>query len=183
MYPWLENVNSLEGYFLPDTYRVRPDWGMEKAAERALQAFHENVYKGIPSLRGTRLRDIVILSSIVEREERDRANKPTVAGIFDNRLRLGIPLGADATACYPHSITHDQCTPSFVGAHIADKNAYNTRINAGLPPTAISSPSLETIQATISPRVTDYLFYLHGRDGQIHYGRTLEEHIANKRFL
>ena len=103
-----------------------------------------------------------------------------IAGIFLNRLTQGMRLDADVSLCYGIAIPYDQCR-SQIATHLDDvSNPYNTRQNAGLPPTPISSPTLETVSALINYQKSDYLFYLHDDQGGIHYGRTIEEHNANK---
>lgn len=130
-----------------------------------------------------KFRDSIILASIVEREENNDANLSLVAGIFTNRLRLGMALGADATTCYTLQISHSECTPAVVGANIFKDTPYDTRRKIGLPPTPISNPSVRTIQAVFSPQSTKDLYYLHGSNGQIYTSETLEGHVRNKRFL
>jgi UPF0755 protein len=90
-------------------------------------------------------------------------------------------LDADITLCYGLHQPYETCTPSVIGKNISNKsNLYNTRQNGWLPPQPISNPTVESIVAVLHPQTSDYVFYLHGSDGTIHYGRTLEEHNANK---
>jgi UPF0755 protein len=121
------------------------------------------------------------LSTVVEKEERSNSNKPTVAGVFFNRLDKGMRLDADITLCYGLKEPYATCTPNVIVKKISDKsNIYNTRQNYGLPPQPIANPSVESIAAVLNYKKTDYLYYLHDSDGSIHYGRTLEEHNSNK---
>ena len=93
-------------------------------------------------------------------------------------------LDADITLCYGLQQPYASCTPSVIANNISDKsNPYNTRQKGGLPPQPISNPSVESIIAVLHPQTSEYLYYLHGSDGIIHYGRTLEEHNANKKYL
>jgi UPF0755 protein len=122
----------------------------------------------------------LILASIVEREERDDANQPIVAGILEKRVREGIAMGADATVCVGYGKTQKQCTPSFIGTVIADKNPYNTRVKQGYPPTPIANVPLPAWNAALSPEDSPYYYYLHDMDGVIHYARSNQEHAVNK---
>ena len=122
----------------------------------------------------------LILASIIENEEKNTENKPTIAGIFINRLQKGMRLDADVSLCYGLKITYDKCRAAIVPNLNNRDNLYNTRANTGLTPTPISSPTQATLWALLRYKKSDYLFYLHGSDGQIYYGATVEEHNQNK---
>ena len=131
--------------------------------------------------------DVIILASIVEQEEKNPTNKPLVAGILQNRLTLGMPLGADVTVCYEQK-EHKHTCQEFVNAYYAKSMterkrlgyAYDTRHTAGLIPTPVGSISLDTLEATLSPKSSDYLFYLHDPEGNIHPAITNKQHAYNK---
>lgn len=91
-----------------------------------------------------------------------------------------MPIGADATVCYGYRLTMIDCTPTFIGEHIYEKNLYNTRNTLNLPPTPIVNPSIETVLATLNFEPSKYYYYLHDDFGNIHYGKTLEEHNRNR---
>jgi UPF0755 protein len=74
----------------------------------------------------------------------------------------------------------DKCTPLFIGDHIYEKSSYNTRNSTKMIPSPIANPSVETIRATMQKEASPYYYYLHDDTGDIHYGRTLEEHNNNK---
>ena len=121
------------------------------------------------------------LASVIEKEERANAQKPTIAGVFLSRLSQGIQLGADITLCYGMKEPYETCTPSRIVAGIYDtQNPYNTRIQKGLPPTPISNVSDKTFAALLRFTATPYLFYLHDAKGDIHYATTNAEHEINK---
>jgi len=90
-------------------------------------------------------------------------------------------MGADATVCVGYGKTQKECTPTFVATVIYQKNPYNTRSTQGYPPTPIANVPLPAWNAAINPESSVYYYYLHGNDGVIRYGRTLEEHNVNKR--
>jgi len=90
-------------------------------------------------------------------------------------------IDADITLCYGLQTSYTNCTLAVIGKNVNDaNNKYNTRAVRGLPPTTICNPTRESINAVVNPQTSDYLYYLHDMDGNIHYGRTLEEHNANK---
>ena len=118
---------------------------------------------------------------IIENEEKNNQNKQTIAWLFLNRIEQWMQLGADVTLCYGKWVLYSVCTPTFIVNNLYDKlNPYNTRIQTWLPPTPISNPSVQSIAAVLSYKKSDYLYYLHDAKWWIHYGRSLEEHNANK---
>ena len=90
-------------------------------------------------------------------------------------------IDADITLCYGLKTSYTNCTPAVIGRNVNDaNNKYNTRAVRGLPPTTICNPTRESINAVVNPQSSDYLYYLHDMEGNIHYGSTLEEHNTNK---
>jgi len=172
--------DSLEGYLYPDTYFVDPATFSDEAfIDRLLFTFESKLSEeDLTAIEASdrSLNEIIIMASIVEREERNNAEKSTVAGILWNRLDDGMMLGADATVLY----ALDRTSGGLSASDLQTDSPYNTRRLRGLPPTAISNPSIESIQAALYPAQTDYYYYLHDAEGRIHYGRTLEEHNVNK---
>ncbi len=181
-----KNINSLEWFLYPDTYHLDVEWNLiDQLVYLQLENFNKKVrlvYSGqVTSFSKLNWYDIVILSTVVEKEERNRSNKSTVAWIFFNRLDNGMRLDADITLCYGLKEPYETCTPAFINKAIYDKsNLYNTRQNHGLPPQPIANPSVESIIAVLNPKKTDYFFYLHDPKGNIHYGKTVTEHNDNK---
>jgi len=173
-------VSTLEWFLYPDTYNVdknRPF--ITQLVTKQLQTFQTRVRSKInePADRYKTM----ILSSVVEKEERNNDNKATVAGIFLKRLEIWMKIDADITLCYGLKTSYTNCTPAVIGRNISDaNNKYNTRAVRGLPPTTICNPTRESINAVLNPQSSNYLYYLHDMEGNIHYGRTLEEHNANK---
>lgn len=117
---------------------------------------------------------MVTLASIIEKEERSQSNKPTIAGIFLNRIENNMRIDADITLCYGLHQGYEKCTPNLIARSIKDAtNLYNTRVHSGLTPGPIASPSEETIAALLAFIRTDYLYYLHDAQGQIWYASDL----------
>lgn len=190
-------LSSLEGWLYPDTYFIDPTKAVIPQLVRVqLQAFDQKIYQpyrsainSFPSLLQAKwisisytmdLWNILRLASVIEKEERNIQNKPTVAGIFFNRLEQGTLLGADITLCYWLHQPYEICTPAIIGKHIADKdNNYNTRVHRGLPPTPIANPSVESVRAVLEFVKTDYFYYLHDANGVIRYAEDLQWHNNN----
>lgn len=179
-FPFLSGASTLEGFLYPDTYRLRQDASTDDAIRVMLREFNKKIGSMYAAFNNKKAYQTLILASIVEREERSTANQPIVAGILSKRVTQGIAMGADATVCYGYAKTQKQCTPSFIGSIIQDKHPYNTRNIQGYPPTPIANVPLSAWNAALNPEASPYYYYLHGTDGVIHYGRTNEEHIANK---
>lgn len=179
-FPFLVGVTSLEWFLYPDTYRIRPEWTADDVIRVMLKEFSKKIGESYKTLDTKKAYEALILASIVEREERNDTNQPIVAGILSKRVKEWIAMWADATVCYGYAKTQKQCTPNFIATIIHDNNPYNTRTKQGYPPTPISNVPVSAWNAAIKPESSPYYYYLHGSDGQIHYGRTNEEHITNK---
>jgi UPF0755 protein len=185
-YPFLQNINleSLEGFLYPDTYNVDAgDSSIDQLVYLQLETFKKRVRTSYESeISKDKRYQTMIMASIIEKEERNDANKATVAGIFYKRLAGGMKLDADITLCYGLHQGYEACTPSVIARNLDDtSNPYNTRANRGLVPQPICNPSVESILAALHPQTSNYLFYLHDNQGIIHYGSTIDEHNTNKR--
>jgi UPF0755 protein len=173
-------VDGLEGYLYPDTYFVDPNaYSDQSFIQRLLTTFESKLsnedWEAIETSDRT-LEEVIIMASIVEREERNPDEMPTVAGVLWSRYDSDHWIGADATVLYALGRTSGGLT----GTDLDNDSPYNTRKFRGLPPGPISNPGLASIRAAIYPEETDYFYYLHDAEGNIHYGRTLEEHNLNK---
>ena len=177
--------NSLEGFIYPDTYSVRVDISTKEVVELFLQTFEEKItQQNTDKLEETEegFYNSIVLASIVEREGRNDEERKRIADILLSRLREGLEDGtkllqADATLLY---LQKDWETPVTQELK-AMNDPYNTYINPGLPPTPISNPGLESIMAVVNPVENEYLYYLHGNDGEIRYARSFTEHENNVR--
>lgn len=179
---------DLEGMLFPDTYLFPKDATAETVARVLNQTFNTRVTDtmladAIDS--GYSLNQIITMASIIEREAITDSERPIVAGILYNRLRIGIALQADATVQYvaANARCDDNADCDWwqppTGAELSINSPYNTYRFAGLPPGPIANPGIASINAAIYPEGTEYFYYIHDKDGNIHYGRTLEEHNAN----
>ncbi len=181
-YPFLNNLpstRSLEGYLFPDTYRVWADQLPDGLIGKQLQEFSDRFAKAVPGPQSAPLKtldDVVILASIVEGEVRSPDDMKIVAGIFLNRLRIGMRLQTDATLNY---FTGSNRTRSQAEDLQID-SPYNTYKYAGLPPSPVGNPGAAAIEAVLDPAKTDYLYFLTDKNGTVYYAKTLEEHTANR---
>ena len=170
---------SLEGYLLPDTYAVDPEGFTALGfAKTLVGAFHTRFAKQA-DLGGRSLHDVVVMASLLEREEPTSDNRPLVAGILWKRLDEGWALGVDATSRYGLADWSDR--KAFLARLRNPDDPFNTRLRKGLPPHAIGSPSLDALRAATAPKSSPYYYYLHDRQGALHPAKDAAGHEANRR--
>jgi UPF0755 protein len=176
-----------EGYMFPDTYLVPRDATGAAVAKMFLDNFNTKVTAAMredAKITGLTFAQTITLASIVEREGKTDADRPVIAGILLKRIKLGMPLQADATLQYALGYQPFEKTWWKKELSLDDKkinSLYNTYLTPGLPPGPISNPGLASIKAAIYPADTDYLYYLHDKTGAAHYAKTIEDHNANIR--
>ena len=175
--------NTLEGYLLPETYRVKKGkLDVMKLVQRQIDAFNKRFYEAhLSEIKESKrsLSDLVIMASMLEREEPKPHIRPMVAGILYKRLDAKTPLGVDATSRY---LLDDWSNRRKFLKKLRDPaDPYNTRLKVGLPPTAIGAPSLPSLVSALRPKANPYWYYLHDADQNIRYGRNGAEHEANRK--
>ncbi|MBD2099408.1 endolytic transglycosylase MltG [Leptolyngbya sp. FACHB-261] len=183
-YPWLpEGLDRLEGFLYPDTYQVSGEVTPEGVVRQMLDRFAQvglPLYQKYTQAQGSEamsLRDWVTLASIVEKEAVVPEERSVIAGVFHNRLVQGMTLGADPTVEYGFSVRQTPDKPLTL-EQVQTANPYNTYLNVGLPPTPIASPGLPSLEATLYPQATEYLYFVARYDGTHVFSRTLQEHEA-----
>ncbi len=176
---WTLPGRNLEGYLFPETYLVSPDrFEVRAFVQRQLDLFGER-FAAKAALEGRTLDEVVVVASMIEREEPSPDNRRLVAGIMWKRLDAGWNLGIDATSRYTLADWNDE--KAFLKQLFDPKEPYNTRLRPGLPPTAIGNPGLRSLEAAASPEDTAYWYYLHDATGKIHPSKSVAEHDALKR--
>jgi len=180
------NFKSLEGYLYPDTYTLKYPIKINELVIKQLNNFEKKVYNTLlknKNLTNNEIYNLIILASIVEKEEKNKDNKKIVAWILKKRLENNWPIWADITVCYPHKLTQEECK-MVISKFIKEKSDYNTRTMIWLPKTPIWNPSFETIEATLNNQETKYWYYLHNiKTGVIYFAETNKEHEANKKYM
>lgn len=172
---------DLEGYLFPDTYNFFKGSSLEDVTAKMLENFGGKL---TPQMRqdivkqNKSLYEILTLASIVEKESPDKADMPTIAGVFYNRLEAGMPLQSDATINYLTKAGN----PTPTSEDLEIDSPYNTYKNKGLPPSPICNPGIEAIKAATYPAKTDYMYFLMTQDGNKRtiFSKTYEEHLQNK---
>jgi UPF0755 protein len=165
---------SLEGYLYPESFITTANTTPEDIIRKSLDEMSEVLtpeLKDSFTQQGLTVHQAVTLASIVDKEVSDIAQKPIVASVFYNRLKIGMVLGSDVTYQYIAKILGVAPSP-FI------ESPYNTRKYPGLPPGPISNVSKTGLNAVANPSTTDYLFFVAGDDGKVYYSKTNAEHEA-----
>jgi UPF0755 protein len=178
--------SGLEGYLFPETYQV-PRVGMDVGTlvRRQVAMFQERFYatysgEAAPAAGEKRtLHEVVIMASMLEREEPSPKNRPLVSGILWKRLDADWNLGVDATSRYTLDDWNDR--KAFLKKLRDPADPWNTRLRGGLPPTPIGNPGLAALEAALRPVASDAWYYLHDSEKALHTGRDVREHEANRR--
>lgn len=182
-------ASDLEGYLFPETYRFTASATEHDVAETLVGTFkdrwHERVaplLEAEPSTAGEpparTVRDVVTLASIVEKEARVDEERPLVAGVFDNRLELGMGLQADPTVIYALK-RRGTWDGNLRRPDLEIDSPYNTYRYPGLPPGPIASPGLASLQAAAAPAEVPYLYFVSRNDGTHVFAENYAEHRRN----
>lgn len=181
---FVTKAKKYEGKLFPDTYYLSPDYGVDKIIDKMLTDYNSRTTGLDVSLK------TLIIASIVEREADNETERPIVAGIYENRLRIGMKMEADPTVQYAKdSIAISNLTAGeqeeykfWRAITNADYQSaispYNTFLTDELPAGPICNPGLASIEATINYTPTDNLYFIVA-NGQVYGAKTYAEHKAN----
>lgn len=166
-----------EGQFFPDTYsysKGSSDLAVLKRAMLAMDKHLEAAWAKRDSNTPLKTREqALILASIVEKETGRASDREMVAGVFSNRLRLGMMLQTDPTVIYGLGESFDG---NLRKRDLQTDNPWNTYTRTGLPPTPIAMPGLSSLLAAVNPSPTKALYFVAKGDGTSHFSPSLEEH-------
>lgn len=180
-------VNSLEGFLLPDTYRIQKTASADDLIRQFTQNFDRKVSAEIEQKfqqQGLTLYEGIILASIVQRESVLENEMPLIASVFLNRYRVEMKLDADSTVQYALGFNPDQntwWTNPLRTADFAIDSPYNTYLYKGLPPTPICNPSITAIRAVAEAPQSDFFYFRAACDGSGRhlFAKTYAEHLEN----
>lgn len=174
-----------EGYMFPDTYLFPKD-ATAGAVSKIMFANFKNktakVEENLLKKNSLSLNDLVIIASLVEREASYEEDRPLVASVILNRLKLGMKLDLDATIQYAlgyQSKEKSWWKKELTLEDINFNSPYNTYRNAELPPGPIANPGLAAISAAYNASNTDYLYYVSDNTGRLHFAKDIEGHNIN----
>lgn len=171
-----------EGSVLPDSYSFQRGETRAAVLKRMQDAMTKELdrlwAKRQPHSIVTNKRDAIILASVVEKETGKPSERPMVAGVYSNRVRIGMKLDADPTVIYP--ITKGRpLGRRILRSELNADNGYNTYARAGLPAGPIANPGRESIAAVLNPAQTKALYFVADGTGGHIFANTLAEHNAN----
>ncbi len=163
-----------EGYLFPATYKFSPHARTNDVLAAMLARFFQVLTPDVEERMfavGLDPRRLVTMASIVEKEAKASTERPLIAGVFYNRLRLGMPLQSDPTAEYELDGAKESAATA-----VHTSSAFNTYDFTGLPPGPIANPGLKSIEAALYPTPTDFLYFV-AREGGTHvFSKSFDEH-------
>ncbi len=188
------HATSLEGYLFPDTYRFSRHSTPEAMLTVMVRRFRQKTADlvAMSTMSTTTTTDAqgaattfapvldartVTLASLIEKEVREDSERPLVAGVFENRLRAGMPLATDPTVIYA-ALLEGRYRGTIYASDLQATSAYNTYRHTGLPPGPICNPGLAALRAALSPSKTDYLYFVSDANGHTQFSTDLKQHAA-----
>jgi uncharacterized YceG family protein len=171
---------GIEGFLFPATYEFTKLTTARKLVSDQLAHFRRQW--GKVDLRYAKSKnltpyDVLIIASMIEKEAVAPEERPLIAAVIYNRLRLGMPLGIDATIRYGRNVPG---TEPLKVSDLESSSPYNTRKRVGLPPTPISNPGRASIRAAAHPARVDYLYFVRKPDGVHHFFTASESEFCRK---
>ncbi|HEX5033690.1 MAG TPA: endolytic transglycosylase MltG [bacterium] len=167
---------SLEGYLFPATYEYDRQTKVPDLLKEMIAHFKRSTANlaARASAAGWTWPQLVTLASLIEKETGQAAERPLISSVFQNRLRIGMPLQTDPSVIYGLA--------NFDGnlrrEDLRNPHPYNTYVHIGLPPGPIASPGLASLEAVLAPAASNYLFFVSKGDGTHFFSSTLDEHNA-----
>ncbi|WP_348980963.1 endolytic transglycosylase MltG [Desulfosporosinus sp. BG] len=181
-YPFLQGapkgIHRLEGYLFPDTYYINLKSKPHVVIDIFLQQFAKEltpeVQKQLVSMKLS-ISDWVTLGSLIEKEAVKATDRPLIASVLMNRLKINQPLQVDATIQFILGTPK----PKLYNKDLQIPSPYNTYLHQGLPPGPIANPGEASLQAVLHPAQTDFLYYVAKKDGYHAFAKTYAEHLRN----
>lgn len=174
-------ARDLEGYLFPETYMLTRRMTAADLVRAMVERFTKSLTSDIIDTarsRGLSVRQLVTLASIVEKETGKGDERPLVASVYSNRLRINMALQCDPTVIYALQRA-GRYDGNLRRDDLAFDSPYNTYRYPGLPPGPVAAPGLDSLRAAASPAETDFLYFVSRNDGSHAFARTLPEHNRN----
>jgi UPF0755 protein len=170
---------AAEGRFFPDTYRYAKNSSDLGVLRQAMQLMDKRLSAAwdarAPDLPLKSADEALILASVIEKETGRAEDRPEIAGVFINRLKIGMPLQTDPTVIYGLGESFDG---NLRRSHLTTDTPWNTYTRRGLPPTPIAMPGKAALLAAVQPAQTKALYFVARGDGSSQFSATLAEHNA-----
>jgi UPF0755 protein len=174
-------AKDLEGYLFPDTYTLPRRTTAEQLVDRMVSRFEKVMTPELRNKaveRGFTVRQVVTLASLVEKETAKPEERPVVAGVYTNRMRIGMGLQCDPTVIYALMLA-GRYDGNIRKGDLQIDSPYNTYRYAGLPPGPIAAPGEASLRAAVEPADVPYLYFVSRNDGSHVFSTTLDEHNRN----
>ncbi|MDD4937523.1 MAG: endolytic transglycosylase MltG [Candidatus Shapirobacteria bacterium] len=180
---FLTQTKNKEGYLFPDSYLIPQYFSLDQTLKVIYDHFNQKFTQAKKDSTST-LSDqkILVLASLLEREGKSLESKQMIAGIILNRLSINMALQLDATVQYARDSQNKNIKEYWqpiTKSSLSINSVYNTYKNTGLPPKPICSPGYNSLYAAFHPTDSNYIYYITGDDGLMHYAITLAEHNSN----
>ena len=173
----------LEGYLFPATYTIKENTTVESLIDEMLAAMDKNLSSHYAAIKEKNLtvNELLTIASLVEKEGAKTEDRKLIAGVFYNRLNLGMPLQSNIAILYAEGKLGQNISLSDDAAiDTSIDSPYNDYTKVGLMPGPVDSPSLDAIESSINQTKSDYLYFVANvQDGKVYYATTLEEHERN----
>ena len=174
-------ATDLEGYLFPDTYALPRRITAAQLVDRLVDRFEHALTPGIreqAAARGLTIRELVTLASLVEKETAREEERPLVAAVYSNRLKMGMGLQADPTVIYALERA-GRYSGNLTRENLRFDSPYNTYRYPGLPPGPIAAPGTASLEASANPADVPYIYFVSRNDGSHAFATTLDEHNRN----
>ncbi|MCY3843473.1 MAG: endolytic transglycosylase MltG [Acidobacteria bacterium] len=174
---------DLEGYLFPETYSLPRTATVDDLVAAMVARFRvvfDAELRSRAAERGLSVRDVVTLASIIQRESGSGEEFALVSAVFNNRLRIGMPLQSDPTTIYALERA-GRYDGNLTRANLRFDSPYNTYVYGGLPPGPIAAPGGAVLRAALAPADVTYLYFVSRNDGTHAFADTLREHNRNVR--
>jgi UPF0755 protein len=177
-----------EGNLFPSTYQYIYNTKLTNLLDNLHKTMHvrlENAWRKRDMLQTKILsnkNNALILASIIEKEAKFIDEKPMIASVYLNRLRIKMPLQADPTVIYGIN-KWTEVSKELLVKDLQKQSPYNTYLHKGLPPTPICSPGATSIEAVMHPATSENLYFVLGNDGRHNFSSSFSEHVNNKKML
>ncbi|WP_049528583.1 endolytic transglycosylase MltG [Streptococcus pseudopneumoniae] len=173
----------LEGYLFPATYSIKESTTVESLIDEMVAAMDKNLSAHYTAIKEKNLtvNELLTIASLVEKEGLKTDDRKLIAGVFYNRLNLGMPLQSNIAILYAEGKLGQNISLADDAAIDTTINSpYNVYTNLGLMPGPVDSPSLDAIEASINQTKSDYLYFVANvQDGKVYFATTREEHDRN----
>ena len=182
LFPYMKGNRQVtfatEGFLFPDTYFIPYDATADDVVAMMLKNFDKHLTPAMKeriAKKNMSIYQFVTLASLIEKEAKFEPDRPLIASVFENRLRIGMKLQSDASIAYAmgnHKAEYSISETQY-------DSPYNTYVYEGLPPGPIGNPGLPSMEAILDAPTTNYLYFVADKDGHNYFAATYDEHMKN----